>query len=280
MAEEGDVSADALQFERAERAHDAASNSTTIACSSCAGSIAGSYFTLGKAPLCTTCKGALEARSAAANRWRTYLLAAGAGLVAAVIGAVLYYAVIAITDYEIGIVAILIGYMVGWAVRKGSGGWGGLRYQVLALVLTYFAVGLAYTPLAFAGMEKSEGAAAADSAEAKPVASGDSAAATARAPSDSLTGTVLPSLGDSADATSRESAISIWGALGALALLTFALPVMSVVSSMPGGLLSAAIIGFGMRQAWQMTRAPDVQVRGPYMLAPPNVPTVSDSSPS
>ena len=68
-------------------------------------------------------------------------------LVAAIPGAILYYAVIAITNFEIGIVAIAIGYMVGWAVRKGAGGRGGRRFQVLALVLTYWAVGLAYTPL-------------------------------------------------------------------------------------------------------------------------------------
>jgi hypothetical protein len=37
--------------------------------------------------------------------------------------------------------------MVGWAVRKGADGRGGLRFQILAVVLTYWAVGLAYAPL-------------------------------------------------------------------------------------------------------------------------------------
>ena len=71
------------------------------------------------------------------------------GLVAAIAGAILYYAVIAISNFEIGIVAIAIGFMVGWAVRKGAANRGGRRFQVLALVLTYWAVGLAYTPLTF-----------------------------------------------------------------------------------------------------------------------------------
>lgn len=280
MAEDGDDSAEALQFERAERGQEAPRKSGTIACSSCAGSISESYFTLGKSPLCAACKSAFEARSAAANRWRTFLIAAGAGLLAAVIGAVLYYAVIAITDYEIGIVAIVIGYMVGWAVRKGAGGWGGLRYQVLAVVLTYFAVGLAYTPLAFQGMQKSDDATVADSAAAARATPADSAAAKAVAPADSLAASSLSTKTLTASPTSTEDAISIWGALGALALLTFALPVMSVFSSMPGGLLSAAIIGFGMRQAWQMTRAPEVQLKGPFRLAHPPSPIVSDSAPA
>ena len=41
--------------------------------------------------------------------------------------------------------------MVGWAIRKGTAGRGGRRFQILAAVLTYWAVGLAYTPLAFKG---------------------------------------------------------------------------------------------------------------------------------
>ncbi len=48
---------------------------------------------------------------------------------------------------------------------------------------------------------------------------------------------------------------------------SLALPVLSVVSSMPGGLISAAIIAFGMHQAWQMTGAPAMAISGPYRLA-------------
>src|SRR6202011_1547491 len=77
------------------------------------------------------------------------LLTAGVfGLGAGVIGAGIYYAVIAIAHLEIGIVAILIGYMVGYAVRKGARGRGGLRFQVLAVALTYASIALAYTPIA------------------------------------------------------------------------------------------------------------------------------------
>src|SRR5258708_3197232 len=64
------------------------------------------------------------------------------------VGAAIYYGVIAIAPLEIGIVAILIGYMVGYSVRKGADGRGGRRFQVLAAVLTYCSVALAYAPLA------------------------------------------------------------------------------------------------------------------------------------
>ena len=40
------------------------------------------------------------------------------------------------------LVAILVGFMVGGAVRKGTGNRGGLLYQFLASCSTYFAIGL------------------------------------------------------------------------------------------------------------------------------------------
>ena len=52
-----------------------------------------------------------------------------------------------------------------------------------------------------------------------------------------------------------------------LLAFTVALPVLSVVSSFPSGLISAAIIAFGMHQAWRMTAAPNVQITGPYRIA-------------
>jgi hypothetical protein len=161
------------------------------------------------------------------------------GLGATIAGAVLYYAIIAITDFEIGIVAIAIGYMVGYAVRAGARGRGGRRFQVLALALTYWAVGLAYTPLAFRGMsEQSEGQA--QTTPASPAS-------------------------DSTDAADAD--VNIPFAVAFLLVFSLALPVLVVAGSMPGGLISAAIIAFGMHQAWRMTAAPQVQITGPYRIA-------------
>ena len=40
------------------------------------------------------------------------------------------------------------------------------------------------------------------------------------------------------------------------------------------GLISAVIIVIGMRQAWRMTAAPLVRVRGPFRVGAPPSPTV------
>ena len=48
------------------------------------------------------------------------------------------------TGYEIGLVAIVVGLLVGGAVRKGSGARGGWFYQLMAVALTYAAISGSY----------------------------------------------------------------------------------------------------------------------------------------
>ena len=213
-----------------------------VACATCQQTIASEYFDVNGQSVCDSCRHQLAEMTETPRSWGVFAKAGLFGLGAAIAGAILYYAVIAVTDFEIGIVAIAIGFMVGWMVRKGAGGRGGRRFQVLALVLTYWAVGLAYTPLTFqqiAQEEKQDQAA--------------TSSAAASAPSD-------------AD-VDEENAINIPLALGVLFGLSLALPVLSVIGSLPGGLLSGAIIAFGMQQAWKMTGAPSLQISGPYRIA-------------
>jgi len=176
--------------------------------------------------------------------WKLPIKAGLFGLGAAIVGAILYYAVVAITDFEIGIVAIAIGYIVGYAVRRGASGHGGRRFQVLALALTYWSVGLAYMPLAFSQLDE-DNQQAAQTTPAATVAE--------RVPE-----------GESED-------VNLSVAIPLLLGLSLVLPVLVVLGSLPGGLISAAIIAFGMQQAWRMTAAPQFQITGPYRIgsAPP-----------
>ena len=68
------------------------------------------------------------------------------GLLAGLAGAALWYAVRRTTGFEIGLIAIVVGLMVGVAVRKGSKGRGGWFYQTLAVVLTYGCICAQYMP--------------------------------------------------------------------------------------------------------------------------------------
>ena len=230
-----------LQFETAiPRVVPAEHGAAGVTCAGCQRTIEDQYFDVNGQPVCESCRGQISQHAETPRGWGVFARTALFGFGAAILGAVLYYAVIAITDFEIGIVAIAIGYMVGYAVRKGARGRGGRRFQVLALVLTYWAVGLAYTPLAFQSMTEE--------------------------PQEGTTTPGAPA-SDPQGATDASDEPNVALAVLALLGLTVALPVLSVIGSMPGGLISAAIIAFGMHQAWRMTGVPQVQITGPYQIA-------------
>ena len=235
-----------LQFETAVEASattPAPSDQRVVRCAACQQTISDAYFDVNGATVCAVCHGEI-ARHAETPRGAGVLVRALVfGLLAAIAGATLYYAVIAITNFEIGIVAIAIGYMVGFAVRKGAGG-GGRRFQVIALVLTYWAVGLAYMPLAFR----------------------DAATARRQQQQAERAGAAVQASEQNDTGEGRRQVGLTW-VLAFLGGLSFALPVLVVIGSLPGGIISAAIIGFGMLQAWRMTGTPQLVMTGPYRIA-------------
>jgi hypothetical protein len=135
-----------LQFDRVETTVPPGGKATSpgITCVVCGKSVGAEYHTANDKPVCASCRAVVMSAAATPRSAGPLLLAALFGIAAAIAGAAIYYGVIAIMHWELAIVAILIGYMVGWAVRKGAGGRGGRRFQILAVVLTYWAVGLAY----------------------------------------------------------------------------------------------------------------------------------------
>ncbi len=292
-----------LQFDRAidAAADDAAPNADVAAaaadataapaieCSACNASIKTYYYHVDGLTVCAKCKQTAE-RSGAAQRGGGALIKAFLlGGVAAVLGAAIYYGVIAITNFEIGLVAILIGFMVGFGVRMGAAGGGGRRYQVMALVLTYFAVGLAYTPLAFKGAmdartPSADSLSAVDSIEADSI---DAVLAAEAAEEDSADVALAGDTDSDSAAAKPTGAIKIGlgrALLGAgmIAvggfLMVFALPVIAVLGSLPSGLISAFIIGLGMHQAWKMTAGHNVSITGPYKVGG-DVPAIATPEP-
>ena len=167
----------------------------------------------------------------------------------AIAGAILYYAIIKITSLEIGLAAIAIGYMVGYAIRKATQGRGGRLVQIMAVVLTYWSVGLAYLPLVVEAINGDETVAS------SPAAADPSTVAPAAPPT---TVTAPPTVVTQAEPEGDAGGGNTIVAMAMLFGLTFALPVLTIAGSMPGGLISAAIIGFGMHQAWKITGAPQL----------------------
>lgn len=271
-AQPADPSSQPLQFDHAvEGDATSASGATATTCASCKAPLVRLYYEVNGDAVCAKCKYEVDKASRMPTGIGPFAKAFVVGGIAAVLGAAIYYGVIALTNFEIGIVAIVIGFMVGWGVRRGAAG-GGRRYQVLAVVLTYFAVGLAYTPLLL--REAMKGAGASDSTAA--IANDSAVVSLAGDPSDDVTAPLSEAAValDSVGTTSpgKALAIGIPLLLGGSILFIFALPVIAVLGSLPSGLISAFIIGIGMHQAWKMTGAQLATITGPYRLGDADAP--------
>ena len=252
-----------LQFDKVEGAG-------TMVCAMCKTNIADAYYHLNGRPICASCKTKADAQIADLKARGLGTGAMGKsvvfGLVAAIAGAIVYFAVTAITGWEIGIVAIVIGFMVGWAIRKATGGVGGRRYQILAVAFTYLAVSMAYAALGIREIIKDKAAAApkihASAAGTDSVALNDSTTASdgaADADSQAVASAAVAGPGK------KKAGIGA-GAIVAMLAIMLALPVMAIFQSGTGGFLSAIIIGIGLRQAWRMTGGVEIKITGPYKI--------------
>jgi hypothetical protein len=128
-----------LQFDEAEPL------SPTLSGTSCAGCkrpIYDAYFEINGKVVCGACRRQIEARFHGGSAVGRVIKAIVFGVPAAIVGAVLYLAILVVIHAHISLVAVAVGYIVGRAVRKGSENRGGPFYQCLAVFLTYTAIGL------------------------------------------------------------------------------------------------------------------------------------------
>ena len=264
-----------LQFDRAVDP-DSSTTTGSPVCAKCSAAIRMYYYDVDGETTCSSCKQAAERASGGGPRSGGMMKALLFGVGAAVAGAVIYYSVMKYLELEIGYVAILIGFMVGYAVRAAVAGRGGRRFQVLAAALTYFAVALAYLPFSIEGMrEAAQEEAAADSVA---LANGDATDATSvdatasdDAAGDAADQTVAldADAGDDGATAGAASSLGVAGVaigLGGGLLFVLLLPIVVILGSMPSGLISALIIAIGMHQAWSMTRAIQLSISGPFKV--------------
>lgn len=248
-----------LDFDRAESGLDGAGR--MIQCSNCRRPIVSASYEAGGHILCPPCKGELAALVTDKGQ---YLKALAYGVGGAAVGTIIYFAVAAITGFEIGLVAILVGGLVGRGISKDSGGVGGQRYQLTAVFLTYVAISLSYGGLIVKEIASNatprDTVASADSLDDRAPAPNlsefsldapDSAAAVPGAPADSV-------------ATAHAGAFGL--ALGALFVPQLTLPLLVAFSNLPGSLIGLLIVGYGLWQAWKMNGKPHVVITGPFAV--------------
>lgn len=116
------------------------------ACAACKKPIENVYFTAREHVICPACREGVVKNIFPGNLFTRFLRATAFGIGGGVVGALLWYGVRRITNYEIGLIAIVVGLLVGVGVKKGSYNRGGVGYQLLAVALTYLAICSTYMP--------------------------------------------------------------------------------------------------------------------------------------
>jgi hypothetical protein len=267
---EPDSSPPSLQFERAELEEAAGQEARGVQCAFCQTPFLTTYFDINGQTACQVCRVTVEADFQTRPGLAGFLRALAAGFGAALAGGGIYYAVLALTDYEFSLISILVGFLVGNAVRWGARGKGGWVYQTLAIFLTYMAIVSTYIPL----MVKS----LAEDAESKETAAVSAPAPTQAGlqPAAARAGAAAPSGNAGAEAppaTAAEEGFTFGQALLAIvALFAFAaaLPFLAGFEN----ILGLLIIGFGLWEAWRMNKRAKLEILGPYTAgaAPPEPP--------
>lgn len=120
-----------------------------LTCEQCGNSIVegGEFVLKGKKDdpdriICQVCATVAENEIEAETRDINVLGAVFFGIIAAVITALLWYAVVVISDYHLGIVAIVVGWIVTQAVIYGAGKKRGPIVQLISVMAIIFAMAL------------------------------------------------------------------------------------------------------------------------------------------
>ena len=224
-----------LQFEHAEpiAAQPEARGPQCVVCHSSAGE---TYYHAQGQIVCHGCADRIQ-RGQQAPPSFSLLPAVLYGAGAALAGCLLYAFVAIAFSLEIGILAILVGWMVGKAVRHASKGRGGRPQQILAVLLTYFSISTSYVvvmiyqvvqnPSIIQKQKKADG---------------------------------TPKEGEIKSAEQRPRAGAL---LFSMLLLTAAAPFFGLTQGV-SGIISLFIIFIGLQRAWRMTGRTDILITGPY----------------
>jgi len=222
-------------------------------CKFCKQPIMGSYFRLNNAMACSACTERIRVQipkdsHAAFTRGVIF------GVGGAILGLILYAAFGIITGWMIGYVSLAVGYIVGKAIKMGSGGIGGKRYQIAAVVLTYAAVSMAAIPIAISHAAKQPRTARTEQSQ------------TLRAPSEQGATNVAPAPGGTPTAAKRPPNLAT--ALFTLALIGLASPFLALQDPLQGA-IGLIILLVGIRIAWKIAAGVSIQILGPFKSTTP-----------
>jgi hypothetical protein len=165
------------------------------------------------------------------------------GLAAAIVGLIAYAAFTIITGWYIGYLALGVGYLIARAIKKGSNGLGGRRYQIAAVILTYAAISIAAVPIGITAAVKHAKAERQGQAQTK-------------------TPSAVPD-GSQQPIHRSGPSIAVGAFVARLLLLGLVSPFLELQEPMHGA-IGLFILFIGLRIAWQLTASAPLDVEGPY----------------
>jgi hypothetical protein len=207
-------------------------------CSACGRGIPDTYYEAAGRVFCEPCRDAVAAALTGGSGVARLSKALVFGTAAAAASAVVWYAIVKLTGYELGIIAVAVGFAVGGAVRMGAERRGGWAYQTIAVVLTYLAIAASYVPLVVEEFREEATNAANRTSAADPAA-------------DATSSPIPPEI--------DEKALL----LGAV-VLSFTMPVLQATEGT--GFIGLLIVCFALYEAWKINKRQAIAFSGPFRL--------------
>ena len=258
-----------------------------IQCSDCRNVSRTAYYALNERPVCARCKPQYAERIARAKGAGAMARTVVQGILAALGGALLTALGISIFGMIRILCSIGVGFLIGSAIKHANGGWPGRKYQVLAVALTYFSLGLGSimpTLLSLRTARREYQRTVADSVAAtRARAAADSAAAgdpnnASAGPTDQLAA-IAESMeaarfrkpvhkSDGMQNAEKLARVSFFGMLNSVVIMMITLPILA---NLQYGIYAAGIgllgFGFGMKKAWDLTEgAMELTLSGPHKV--------------
>jgi hypothetical protein len=231
-------------------------------CQYCHAPIAGTYYRVNETMTCSACAEKMRAELAR-DTHAAFVRGILFGIGAAILGMILYATFAIATGVIIGYASLAVGWLVGKAIIKGSGGVGGKRYQIAAVILTYCAVSMAAVPIwiHYANQEHREKqkrtAPQGQQSENQQLQGQQSNAQQSK-------DAVTPTQASNGSAPAERP--SMLSAVGKLALIGIASPFVELWEGGPGfqWVIGIVILVVGLRIAWRVTASPPLTIYGPF----------------
>jgi hypothetical protein len=222
-------------------------------CKSCKTPITDRYFRINGMTACDRCAEQIRQQSPK-DTHSAYVRGLMFGIGGAILGFVLFAGFVIVTGISLGYISLAVGYLVGKAMKFGSNGIGGRRYQIAAAALTYAAVSMAAIPIAIHFQSVRHHA---STTQTRPQGANaekdDGPDEVDNPPLEETQGQAKPK-------------VNLLSTIGYLAMIGLASPFLELQDPLHG-ILGLVILLVGAQIAWKLAAGPKLDILGPFQTS-------------